>query len=100
MQKLYQKTYKKIFIVKKVGLIFAIFGIGVVLISIVYFSGRIDIWSYDKDLEQRIPFTKEELIICGKYDKNVVSFETNYGTKLNYIFPENTELKDIAKFTK
>lgn len=30
----------------------------------------------------------------------MVSFETNYGTKLNYIFPENTPIEGIAKFTK
>lgn len=79
---------------------------GIILIVIcivfvpIYFAGNIDIWGYEKDLARKIPFTKEELIICGRYDKNIVSFETNYGTKLNYIFPENTELKDIAKFTK
>ena len=66
----------------------------------IYFAGNIDLWGYDKDLMQKIPFTKKELIISGKYDKNIVSFETNYGTKLNYYFSENTKLEDIAKFTK
>ena len=66
----------------------------------VYFAGNIDIWGYEKDLERRIPFTKKESIIYGRYDKNIVNFETNYGTKLNYTFPENTKLEDIAKFTK
>ncbi|MCR4334551.1 MAG: hypothetical protein NUV47_02400 [Patescibacteria group bacterium] len=66
----------------------------------IYFAGNIDIWGYEKDLEQKIPFTKKELIIYGRYDKNIVNFETNYGTKINYTFPENTKLEDIAKFTK
>lgn len=100
MQKLHQKTYKKIFTIRKIGLVFALFSvIGVVLISI-YFSGQIDIWGYEKDLAQRIPFTKEETIICGRYDKNIVSFETNYQNKLIYTFPENTPIENIAKFTK
>lgn len=87
-------------IIKKIELIFAFFlGIGIVLVSI-YFSGRIDIWGYEKDLEQRIPFIKEELIVCGRYDKNVVSLETNYQNKLIYTFPENTPIENIAKFTK
>ena len=66
----------------------------------IYFAGNIDLWGYEKDLERRIPFTKKESIIYGRYDKNIVNFETNYGTKLNYTFPENTKLEDIAKFTK
>ena len=66
----------------------------------IYFAGNIDLWGYEKDLIQKIPFTKKESIIFGKYDKNIVSFETNYGTKLNYTFPENTRLEDMAKFTK
>ena len=65
----------------------------------IYFSG-VNIYAYDEDLAQRIPFTKHELIIYGKYDKNVVSFETNYSTKLNYYFPENTPIENIAKLTK
>ena len=88
------------FVIKKLGLIFALFfGIGIVLISI-YFAGRIDIWGYEKDLEQRIPFIKEELIVSGRYDKNVVSFETNYGNKLIYTFPENMSMEYISNFTK
>ena len=65
----------------------------------IYFSG-INIYAYDEDLVQRIPFIKKELIVYGKYDKNIVNFETNYSTKLNYVFPENTPIEDIAKFTK
>ena len=88
------------FIIKKIESVFALFfGIGIVLASI-YFSGRIDIWGYEKDLEQKIPFTKEELIVYGRYDKNVASFETNYQNKLIYTFPENTSMEKMAKFTK
>lgn len=65
----------------------------------IYFT-RVNIYAYDEDLTQRIPFVKHELIVYGKYDKNVVGFETNYSTKLNYVFPENTLMEDIAKFTK
>ena len=81
----------------KTGMIFII--ICIVFIPI-YFAGNIDLWGYEKDLERRIPFTKKESIIYGRYDKNIVNFETNYGTKLNYTFPENTKLEDIARFTK
>ena len=88
------------FIVKKIGLALVLFLlIGIVSISI-HFAGNVDIWGYEKDLEKRIPFTKEELIIYGMYDKNVASFETNYGNKLIYTFPENTSMEKMAKFTK
>ena len=81
----------------KTGMIFII--ICIVFIPI-YFAGNIDLWGYEKDLMRKIPFTKKESIIYGRYDKNIVNIETNYGTKLNYTFPENTKLEDIAKFTK
>lgn len=81
----------------KTGIIFII--ICTIFIPI-YFASNVDIWGYEKDLEKKIPFTKKESIIFGRYDKNIVSFETNYGTKINYDFPENTRLEDIAKFTK
>lgn len=81
----------------KTGTIFII----ICIVSIpIYFGGSIDIWSYEKDLAQRIPFTKEEIIICGRYDKNIVSFETNYQNKLIYTFPENISMEHVAKFTK
>ena len=84
-------------IIKNIGFFLILFCSVFILI---YSAGHIDVWSYDKDLEQRIPFIKKELIIYGKYDKNIVMFETNYGTKFNYTFPENTPLENIAKFTK
>ena len=81
----------------KTGMIFII--ICIVFIPI-YFAGNIDLWGYEKDLMRKIPFTKKESIIYGRYDKNIVSFETNYGNKLIYTFPENTPMEKMAKFTK
>lgn len=100
MQKLCQKTFKKVSIIKNTGLILAPFFVIVIVLISLYFSGQIDAWCYEKDLERRIPFTKKELIVYGRYDRNVVSFDTNYGTKINYYFPENTPIESIAKFTK
>ena len=100
MQKLYQKTYKKTSITKNIGIFIGVCFTIILVLARIYFSGRVDIWGYEKDLEQRIPFVKEELIVYGRYDKNVISFDTNYGNKLIYTFPENTPIENIAKFTK
>lgn len=87
-------------VIKKLELVFALFLIISIVLFFIYFSGQIDIYGYEKDLEQRIPFTKKELIVYGRYDKNVINFETNYGNKLIYTFPENVSMEYIAKFTK
>lgn len=91
-----KKFKKKIFTIENAIII--IIAYCVIFIPI-YFSG-VNVYAYDEDLAQQIPFTKHELIVYGKYNKNVVNFETNYSTKLNYVFPENTLIEDIAKFTK
>lgn len=66
----------------------------------IYFAGHIDIWGYEKDLEQRVPFSKYEQIVYGGYNKNVIKFKTNYDTELIYTFPENTPQQAIVDFTK
>jgi len=71
-----------------------------IILSAIYFSGRIDLYGYEKDLEKKIPFTKHETVIYGRYDKNVISFKTNYDTELIYTFPENIPMEKIAQFTK
>lgn len=86
--------------IKRTGSIFAFFLGTVILLISIYFVGNIDLLSYEKDLIKKIPFTKHELIISGKYDRNIVGLETNYGTRINYYFPENTPIENIAKFTK
>lgn len=87
----------KIFTIGNAAIIFII---NCAIFISIYFSSRIDIWSYEKDLERKIPFTKEELIVCGRYDKRIVCFETNYQNKLIYTFPENVSMEYVAKFTK
>jgi len=97
------KTVKVVKTVKTDGcigiILFTIFFTGTIL-SAIYFSGRIDLYGYEKDLERRIPFTKHEQIVYGKHDKNIVRFKTNYDTELIYTFPENIPLEKIAQFMK
>ena len=83
-----------------IGIILSAIFFTCTILSAIYFGGRIDLYGYEKDLERRIPFTKHETIIYGKYDKNVVSFKTNYGTEIIYTFPGNVPQERIAQFTK